>query len=106
MWLCKLAQRGMLRPSCDCRRPGSQELRDLLPVPAHPDRGADPGEQRAEKLLEDDQIKLSVVISDIFGVSGRDMLEALIAGQRDPYVLARLGPSGSMRKTCASCRRR
>ena len=40
--------------------------------------------QRAEKLLEDTQIKLSAVISDIFGKSGRDMLEALIAGQRDP----------------------
>jgi hypothetical protein len=40
-------------------------------------------------LLEDTQIKLSAVISDLFGVSGRDMLEALIAGQRDPYVLAR-----------------
>src|SRR5690348_17621401 len=46
--------------------------------------------QRAEKLLEDAQVKLSSVISDIFGKSGRDMLEALIAGQRDPYVLADL----------------
>jgi transposase len=43
-----------------------------------------------EKLLEDAQIKLSVVASDIFGVSGRDMLNALIAGQRDPKVLAQL----------------
>ena len=46
--------------------------------------------QRAEKLLEDAQIKLSSVISDIFGVSGRAMLEALIGGQRDPRVLAQL----------------
>ena len=46
--------------------------------------------QRAEKLLEDTQIKLSSVISDIFGKSGRAMLEALIGGQRDPQVLARL----------------
>src|SRR5205823_9966405 len=45
---------------------------------------------RAEKLLEDTQIKLSSVISDIFGKSGRAMLEALIAGQRDPAVLAEL----------------
>jgi transposase len=52
--------------------------------------------QRAEKLLEDTQIKLSAVISDIFGVSGRAMLEALIAGQRDPRVLAQLA-RGSMR---------
>ena len=48
------------------------------------------------KLLEDTQIKLSAVISDIFGVSGRDMLEALIAGQRDPAALAGLA-RGKMR---------
>ncbi len=45
---------------------------------------------RVEKLLEDAQIKLSVVASDIFGVSGRDMLAALIAGERDPKALAQL----------------
>jgi len=46
--------------------------------------------QRVEKLLEDAQIKLSVVASDIFGVSGRAMLTALIAGERDPKRLAQL----------------
>jgi hypothetical protein len=43
-----------------------------------------------EKLLEDAQIKLSVVASDIFGVSGREMMAALIAGQSDPQALAQL----------------
>jgi transposase len=43
--------------------------------------------QRAEKLLEDAQVKLSSVISSIFGKSGQDMLDALIAGQRNPSVL-------------------
>src|ERR687898_513644 len=43
---------------------------------------------RVEKLLEDAQIKLSVVAADIFGVSGRAMLAALVAGERDPKVLA------------------
>ena len=43
-----------------------------------------------EKLLEDTGIKLSSVASDIVGVSGRAILEALIAGQRDPAVLADL----------------
>jgi len=43
---------------------------------------------RVEKLLEDAGIKLSVVASDIFGVSGRAMMNALIAGERDPQVLA------------------
>ncbi len=46
--------------------------------------------QRLEKLLEDAGIKLSSVASDITGVSGRLMLEALIKGQRDPAVLADL----------------
>src|SRR5512132_3105212 len=46
--------------------------------------------QRLEKLLEDALIKLSTVATDIFGVSGRAMLEALIAGERDPKVLAEL----------------
>ena len=46
--------------------------------------------QRVEKLLEDAQIKLSVVASDIFGVSGQAMLAALISGERDPKVLAQL----------------
>jgi hypothetical protein len=45
---------------------------------------------RAEKLLADAQIKLSVVVSDIFGASGRDILAALAAGERNPKVLAQL----------------
>jgi transposase len=45
---------------------------------------------RVEKLLEDAQIKLSVVASDIFGVSGRAMMAALIGGERDPKALAQL----------------
>ena len=52
--------------------------------------------QRVEKLLEDARIKLSVVARDIFGVSGRAMMAALIAGQRDPKVLAQLA-RGRMR---------
>jgi transposase len=52
---------------------------------------------RVEKLLEDAQIKLSVVVSDIFGASGRDMLAALAAGERSPKVLAQLARR-SMRK--------
>jgi transposase len=52
--------------------------------------------QRAEKLLEDAQIKLSSVISDIFGVSGRAMLDALVGGQANPHELAGLA-RGSMR---------
>lgn len=49
-----------------------------------------------EKLLEDALIKLSIMATDIFGVSGRAMIEALIAGERDPHVLAELA-KGRMR---------
>lgn len=52
--------------------------------------------QRLEKLLEDAQIKLSSVISDLFGVSGRQMLQAMVAGQRDAKVLAQMS-RGAMR---------
>jgi hypothetical protein len=67
------------------------------PSAAEPDRykrtlirGRTAEKQRVEKLLEDPQIKLPTVISDIFGMSGRLMLEAMIAGQRDPRALAQL----------------
>jgi transposase len=53
---------------------------------------------RGEKLLEDAQIKLSVVASDIFGVSGRKMMAALIAGERHPAVLAQLARTGMRAK--------
>jgi transposase len=95
VWLAKLAERGMLRPSF-VPPPWQRELRDLCRYRRTLIQERTREKQRAEKLLEDAQIKLSSVISDIFGVSGRDMLEALIAGQRDPYVLARMA-RGSMR---------
>ena len=58
------------------------------PLPRRPGRVRTAEKQRVEKLLEDAQIKLCVVASDIFGVSGRQMLAALIVGQRDPQILA------------------
>ena len=56
-----------------------------------------------EKLLEDALFKLSVVVSDLFGVSGRAIMAALIAGQRDPGVLADLG-RGTLRSKTARLR--
>jgi transposase len=50
-----------------------------------------------QKTLEDAGIKLDSVASDVFGVSGRRMLAALIAGERDPDVLAELA-KGTLRK--------
>ena len=95
VWLCRLAERGMLRPSF-VPPVWQRELRDLCRCRRTVIQERTREKQRAEKLLEDTQIKLSAVISDIFGKSGRDMLEALIAGQRDPWVLADLA-RGSMR---------
>ena len=57
--------------------------------------------QRVEKLLEDAHLKLSSVISDIHGVSGRDMLNAIVAGERSPRALAGLA-RGVMRRKAAA----
>jgi transposase len=89
VWLCKVAERQMLRPSF-VPPPEIRRLRDLTRYRADLVGVRTAEKQRVEKLLEDAQIKLSVVASDIFGVSGRAMLAALIAGERDPKVLAQL----------------
>jgi transposase len=56
--------------------------------------------ERSEKLLEDAHLKLSSVVSDIHGVSGRAMLRAIIAGERNPRVLAEMA-RGVMRRKIA-----
>jgi transposase len=89
VWLCKLAERQMLRPSF-VPPPAIRQLRDVARYRADLVAVRTAEKQRVEKLLEDAQIKLSVVASDIFGVSGRAMLAALVAGERDPKVLAQL----------------
>jgi transposase len=92
VWLCKVAERQMLRPSFVPPVP-IRRLRDLTRyrIALVSDQGRE--KNRVEKLLEDAQIKLSVVASDIFGVSGRDMMAALIRGERNPEVLAQLARS-------------
>jgi transposase len=55
--------------------------------------------ERCEKLLEDAHLKLSSVISDIRGASGRDMLRAVAAGERNPVVLAEMARGVMRRKT-------
>ena len=92
VWLAKVAERQMLRPSF-VPPPAIRRLRDLTRYRADLVGVRTAEKQRVEKLLEDAQIKLSVVASDIFGVSGRAMLAALLAGERDPKVLAQLARS-------------
>jgi transposase len=89
VWLCKVAERQMLRPSF-VPPPPIRRLRDLTRYRADLVAARTAEKQRAEKLLEDACIKLSSVITNIFGVSGRDMLDALAAGERNPKVLAQL----------------
>ena len=87
VWLAKLNERGMLRPSFVPPQP-LRELRDYTRLRSDLVAERSRHAQRLEKLLEDALIKLSCVVTDILGRSGRDMIEALIAGQRDPEVLA------------------
>jgi transposase len=89
VWLCKVAERQMLRPSF-VPPPEIRQLRDLTRYRADLVAVRTAEKNRVEKLLEDAQIKLSAVVSDIFGVSGREMLAALIAGESDPKALAQL----------------
>src|SRR3954464_9749043 len=89
VWLAKVAERQMRRPSF-VPPPPIRLLRDLTRYRASLVVVRTAEKNRAEKLLEDAQIKLSSVVSDIFGVSGRDMLAALLAGERGPAVLAQL----------------
>jgi transposase len=89
VWLCKVAERGMLRASFVPPAP-IRLLRDVTRYRVDLVGERNREKNRVEKLLEDAQIKLSVVASDIFGVSGRAMLDALVAGQRDPQTLAQL----------------
>ena len=98
VWLAKLAERGMLRASFIPARP-QRQLRDLTRYRRTLTQERTREKQRAEKLLEDAQIKLSSVISDIFGVSGRAMLAALIGGQTSPHELAALAYRNIRAKT-------
>jgi transposase len=89
VWLCKVAERQMIRPSF-VPPPQIRRLRDLTRYRADLVAARTAEKQRVEKLLEDACIKLSVVATDIFGVSGRDMLASLAAGERNPKALAQL----------------
>jgi transposase len=95
VWLAKLTERGMLRPSFV---PPAQirALRDYTRLRTDLTRERTRHYSRLEKLLEDALIKVSAVASTLTTLSARDMIEALIAGERDPQVLAGLA-RGRMR---------
>jgi transposase len=89
VWLCKVAERQMIRPSF-VPPPEIRQLRDVTRYRIDLVGVRTAEKQRAEKLLEDACIKMSVVASDIFGTSGRAMMGALITGERNPKALAQL----------------
>jgi transposase len=101
-WLAELLEHGLLRGSF-VPPPAIRELRDLTRyrkrlIQAHTAEG-----QRIAKTLEDAGIKLDSVASDVLGVSGRAMLAALVAGERDPVVLAELA-KGKLRNKIPALR--
>ena len=88
-WLAELLAHGLVRGSFVPDEP-TQEMRNLLRTRKQLVRERSRHIQRLQKTLEDANIKLDSVISDILGLSGRRMIEALIAGETDPNALAAL----------------
>jgi transposase len=89
VWLAKLAERSMVAPSLVPTEP-MRQVRNLARARFDLVEDRTRVKQRVEKLLEDALIKISSVLTDIHGVSGRAMIEALIAGRRSPTALAEL----------------
>jgi len=88
-WISDLLAHGLIRPSFVPDGP-TQEMRTLLRTRKQLVREKTSHILRIQKTLEDANIKLDSVITDVMGLSGRKMIEALIAGQKDPAKLARL----------------
>jgi transposase len=88
-WIAELLQHGLLKASFIPER-AQRELRELVRYRTHLLQERSREVNRLQKVLEDANLKLGSVASDVLGVSGRAMIEAVIAGQEDPAVLAQL----------------
>src|SRR5215468_7378505 len=88
-WIAQLLQHGLLKASFIPPEP-IRELRDLTRQRTQLIQERTAAANRIQKVLEDANIKLASVATDVLGASGRDMLEALIAGETDPAKLADL----------------
>lgn len=86
-WIAQLLQHGLLRgsfiPPVNVR-----EWRDLTRTRTRLEQEKTRHANRLQKTLEDANVKLSSVASDVLGVSGREMIRAMIAGETDPDTLA------------------
>jgi transposase len=101
-WIAQLVEHGLVRPSFVPPRP-IRELRELTRYRKALIYERTRETQRLHKVLEDAGIKLGCVASDVLGVSGRAMLEALVGGTTDPEVLADLA-RGSLRNKLPALR--
>jgi len=99
-WLCQLLEFGLLRGSLVPPKP-VRDLRELTRRRRTLVRERAQEVNRLHKSLEDTGIKLDCVATDILGVSGRLMLDALLAGERDPQALAALAKGRLKAKTPA-----
>jgi transposase len=88
-WLAQLLQCGLLRGSF-VPPPPQRELRELTRQRRQLVHSKTSVANRIQKVLEDANLKLGSVATDVLGVSGRDMLRALVAGEKDPVKLAEL----------------
>ena len=102
-WLAQLLECGLLRASF-VPPPPIRELRDITRYQVHQVRDRSREVNRLCKVLEDAGIKLTSVATDVLGVSGRAMVDALLAGTTDPIVLAELA-RGKLRKKLPELRR-
>jgi transposase len=96
-WLAACFERGAIRP-CFVAAPEFRVIRLHTRYRRDLTEERTREKQRAEKLLESAAIKLSTVVTDLHGVTGRDIMEHLIAGERNPKVLAQLARGKSRRR--------
>jgi transposase len=96
-WIADLLAHGLIRSSFVPPAP-IQELRDLTRTRKQLVREISQHSQRIQKVLEDANLKLGSVLSDVLGKSGRAILTALIAGETDPKRLADLAQGHARKK--------
>lgn len=96
-WIAELLAHGLIEPSF-IPPPQIAALRDLIRMRTALVQTRTQVKNRVLAVLEDTNVKLASVVSDPFGVSGRQMMDALVQGQRDPEVLSQLAQGVLRRK--------
>jgi transposase len=96
-WLAHLLRHGMIRPSFIPPRP-IRELREFTRRRKQMIGIAADERNRVQKVLEDANVKIGDVLSDVFGLSGQLMLEALVAGEMNAFDIAQLAQKNARKK--------